>query len=255
MARAVALLANPKAEHVRYAALELRLCIEELTYEKLRAMSGTVPESVLSTWQPPQAVKALLEFEPTADSSFAIYAGIEDQPGIESKNMQYVGQHTSLRLRWLRKHYNKIGSLLHAAPPGAAGLMSHESTIAYLNEVVNDLAEPLASNITGGSVRTVFEFECAGCKKPVVCNKDAVAKSRKAVCFNPHCGAEYYANVTPDGEATFELIVTEFDCANCGRLIPVENRKLDIGVTFTCQNCKTKHRIVNRQWLYGPDET
>jgi len=128
MARAQQLLAEPTAENLRYAALELRLCIEALTYEKLRAFSDMVPEAVLATWQPPQAVKALLEFEPTADRTFTLFAGVEEQPGIASKNMQYVGQHTALRLTWLRKHYHKLGSLLHSSQARASATSDTAST-------------------------------------------------------------------------------------------------------------------------------
>lgn len=252
MARAMALIDEAAPDTVRYAALELRLCIEELTYEKLRAMSSTIPEDILSTWQPPQAIKALLEFEPSADRSFTLFAGIEETPGVESKDMKYVGRHTALRFPWLRKHYNKLGNLLHAAPPGAVHSMSHEQQIAYLKEVVSDLTEPLSGNITGGSLRTVFGFECVRCKKQVVNNKDAVTKTRKAVCLNPQCGAQYFARVSEEGEASFTLMVTEFDCAKCESLIPVENRTIDIGTTFTCPSCKTEHQVVNRQWLYEP---
>lgn len=46
LARATALLAAPTHENLRYAALELRLCIEAITYEKLRTYSNMVPLSV-----------------------------------------------------------------------------------------------------------------------------------------------------------------------------------------------------------------
>ena len=121
MERAEALLAALKPENVRYAALELRLCIEALTYEKLRSFSSVIPQSVLETWKPPQAVKALLEFEPMADQSFTLYAGVEEEYGKPAPTMQFIGQHNSLRLKWLRKHYHRPGNLLHAPSIGASG--------------------------------------------------------------------------------------------------------------------------------------
>lgn len=251
MARAQALIAEPNDENLRYAALELRLCIESLTYGKLRSFSNIIPEVVLKTWQPPQAVKALLEFQPLADQSFTIFAGVEEISGIESKNMKYIGSHSSLRLSWLRKHYHKLGNLLHSSISDSKKSNSLSNKTLYLKEVINDLSEPLRGNILGGGFRTVYNFDCNQCYKTVVCNKDAVAKTHKAVCFNPQCGMEYYVNVLENGDATFEPMITMFDCVKCKALTPIENRKLDIGLTFKCIACGQKHSFVERQWIYG----
>lgn len=254
VARAQLLLNNPTSENLRYAALDLRLCIEALTYEKLRAFSEVIPESVLETWQPPQAVKALLEFEPTGDRSFTISIGPEEHPGIESKNMLYLGQHTALSLNWLRKHYHKLGSILHAPSLLSAPTIDIGSMASYLNGVVADLTEPLRSTITGGSISQVFSFQCVKCQQPVIGNREAIKKTQKAVCFNPQCGAEYVVSMAKDESAKAQLICTEFDCYECTSLIHIENRKLDIGTVFVCQACGKKHRIASRQWLYGPEE-
>lgn len=257
MTRAKALLVNPTPEDLRYAALELRLCIEALTYEKLRSFSAMIPESVLETWQPPQAVRALLEFEPEADGSFTIYAGVEEEYGKSAPHMQFVGRHNSLGLKWLRKHYNKLGNFLHAPSPIANASPDVRKLKEYLAEVVSDLEAPLNSTILGGSIREVFSFICGKCTNPVVCNARTVASLHKATCFNPQCSAEYHVTISSEGQATFQLMVTAFECANtdCAGIMPVENRKLDIGVDIQCPICRLKHVIVNRQWLYVPKES
>lgn len=257
MARAQTLLTSPTPENLRYAALELRLCIEALTYEKLRSFSSLVPEEILKTWQPPQAVKALLEFEPLADQTFTIFAGVEEEYGKPASTMQFVGKHTSLRLNWLRKHYHKLGNLLHAPAAGAKSEPTNTQVAEYLAEVVADLEAPLSSNITGGSIREVFSFNCTKCQNLVVCNTQAVRKSRRAVCLNPQCKAEYFASISEEGSATFELMVTTFECTKegCDGKLSIENRKLDIGVEFSCPVCGLKHTIIHRQWGYGPQES
>lgn len=254
MARAQALLTEPTPENLRYTALELRFCIEALTYEKLRAFSNMVPEEVLKTWQPPQAVKALMEFEPSADQTFVLSVGREEEYGKPAPKMQVVGKHTSLRLGWLRKHYNKLGNLLHAPAVGDTQSQSVASLKDYLAEVIADLKEPLESTITGGSLRAVYNFTCSECDKPVVCNAETVREKRKAVCLNPQCKAEYFANVNEAGEATFQLMVTSFECAaeGCSGVVEIENRKLDVGIEFTCPVCSLRHVIAHRQWGYGP---
>ena len=255
LARAKQLLTSSEPETIRYAALELRLCMEALTYEKLRAFSSMIPESVLATWQPPQAVKTLLEFEPRADKSFVLAAGKEEHYGQPSKEMQYVGEHKALAYRWLRKHYNKVGNLLHVPAANSGPAEDPNTHMAYLNAVVADLDEALSGNIYGGSIREVFRFECAVCNQPVVCNAETTSKTNRAVCLNPQCGAEYFATVAPDGLPGFQLKVTKFDCISCKALIPVENRKLDIGVKFECASCGQRHSILSREWQYGAEES
>jgi hypothetical protein len=255
LVRARSLLETLSLENTRYAALELRLCIEALTYEKLRSFSSVIPESVLATWQPPQAVKALLEFEPLADQSFKLSAGIEDTPGVKSKNMRLLGEHKSLQKTWLRKHYNKLGSLLHSPMVTASQSTGVEDTIKYLNEVIADLEGPVSSNIIGGGLRTVFKFVCTQCNKLSICNKDAVINNKRAVCLNPQCGAEYFATVIDKNKAKFELMATPFECTYCKATTSIENRKLDFGYTFNCAACEKKHRIENREWQYDAVKT
>ncbi|HEX4985686.1 MAG TPA: hypothetical protein VFV71_06390 [Burkholderiales bacterium] len=256
MARAKALLSEPTAEHLRYAALELRFCIEALTYEKLRSFASDIPEEVLNIWQPPQAVKALLEFEPDADQTFTIYTGVEETYGVPSPNMKLVGTHHSLKLPWLRKHYNKLGSCLHSAPTTRHEVLTGEQLAKYLAEVIADLEAPLAGNILGGSIRDVFAFSCSRCQDRVVVNAKSVRRTQQAACFNPQCKAEYFAIVNEDGTATFQLKITSFECANiaCNGVADIENRHLDIGYKFSCPQCGLKHVIANRQWGYGRSE-
>jgi hypothetical protein len=256
MARAEALLSDPTSANLRYAALELRLCIEALTYEKLCSFATIIPESVLNTWQPPQAVKALLEFEPDADQSFYIRIGQQGALGQPAPQMRFVGQHNSLRLQWLRKHYNKLGNLLHAPSVQGSSSPNADNLTKYLAGVVADLRPPLASSILGGSIRSVYSFTCSECGSPVVCNARVAAASHKAVCFNPQCKAEYYATVSPEGQPTFDLMATSFECTgtDCAGTMRMENRKLNIGVELQCPVCALKHVIVELQWGYGPKE-
>jgi predicted RNA-binding Zn-ribbon protein involved in translation (DUF1610 family) len=254
MARAQSFLADPSPENLNYAALELRFCIEALTYEKLRSFSKMIPEEVLTTWQPPQAVKALLEFEPLADETFELHIGREDDYGKPAASMRFVGTHASLKLAWLRKHYNKLGNLLHAPAVGEVRSQSVEALTKYLSEVVADLQEPIESTITGGSIRNVYSFTCAACSKPVICNSETARKKSAATCFNPQCKAEYFVEVIDEDTASFRLKVTSLNCASdgCPGVADIENRKLEIGYEFSCPICGVKHVIVERHWGYGP---
>lgn len=104
---------------LRYVCLELRFCSEAIAYDKLRVYLRRIPTEVLSKWQPPQLIQALLEHEPEADQSFVLRISPESSEGVPTGDWVTVGRHTALELGWLKKHYNKLGNLLHAVPPGA----------------------------------------------------------------------------------------------------------------------------------------
>ena len=57
---------------LRYAALELRRCLEALVYEKLKTYRDVLPEGSVSRWQPPQAFEALIEIEPEAQETYTL---------------------------------------------------------------------------------------------------------------------------------------------------------------------------------------
>lgn len=97
----------------------------------------------------------------------------------------------------------------------------------------------------------VHQPECVVCKQPVVVGEHRLKTSGHFTCLNPNCGAEYSGKLDSQGKAVVNRKVTEFDCGQCGAKIPVENRKLDIGVAFECGFCKTVHTIENREWKYS----
>lgn len=253
--RAKSLIDDGSEISLRYAALELRFCMEAITYEKLRSSARHIPPDVLDKWQPPQAVKALLEHEPKSDKGFVLYAGVEEEYGKPSKDMRFVGEHKAFDLKWLRKHYNKVGKLLHY-PHTQSGNQptSVKQLKEYLSIVASEIDEVLKGNILGGWLDQTFQFECEVCYQLIVYGKHTLENSGHVECQNPNCRAEYFGALSEDGaNATFQLKVTKFDCAQCGGEIPVENRHIKIGLEFSCPSCSTKHRIEHKQWGYSAE--
>lgn len=254
LARATKLLEEPTNENLRYASLELRLCIEALTYEKLQMYSDMVPSVVLETWQPPQLVKALLAFEPDSDKSFVLRVGRQDEVGKPSTKMKTLGEHKSLSHKWLRKHYHKLGYQLHApTKASSAQTSSANSLLAYLSEIAADLTGPVSNHLLGARFRETFSFDCVCCNNRVVGNTKTIISTEKALCFNPQCGAEYFADLTDIANPKFQLMVTEFECTavECGGVMVHENRKLELGTILICPDCSLKHKIMERHWAYG----
>ena len=68
---------------LRYACLELRCCIEAITYDKLNTYKARLPSSLMDEWRPSKAIKALLQLEPDAieDAEWYYSRSRSDTPG------------------------------------------------------------------------------------------------------------------------------------------------------------------------------
>jgi hypothetical protein len=132
LAKARQWLVDGTPSAVRYAALELRMIMEALTYEKLRDAADIIPPEVLGTWQPPQAVRALLEFDEFADQGFTIEVGKHSPNSDVEQEWLALGEHHALSLRWLRKHYDKVGNVLHVPAPRDPAPAQFVEVLTYL---------------------------------------------------------------------------------------------------------------------------
>jgi len=191
--RARELLERGDDSVLRYVCLELRFCMEAVTYQKLETYAKRLPSGVLAIWQPPQAVKALLELEPGADQDFQMMVAFESEPGVPTGKWMSLGNHKSIKVSWLRKHYHKLGNLLHVPSPAteSSSLQREPKELRkYLESVVAEL-EPVVASRFDSSLANLVEFQCSVCGEPVAANLEGVQKSHKAVCLNPSCGAEF----------------------------------------------------------------
>jgi len=253
--RAKRLLASGDDSVLRYVCLELRFCLEAIAYEKLRTYTKRLPKEVLEKWQPPQAVRALLEFEPLADQNFTLRVSMESEPGVPTGEWVTLGTHRTFKLSWLRKTYNRLGNLLHvptlASQASGTGRLQNPQALRKELESIIETLELIVASTLDASLATVIEFNCPVCGELVLCNCDGVAKTHRAVCLNPNCGAEFAARQNEAGEFVFDLMATAFPCVKCGHETLIENRKLRIGACFPCEKCGEKHGLQTFQWGYG----
>jgi predicted RNA-binding Zn-ribbon protein involved in translation (DUF1610 family) len=252
--RAKDLLSRDDDSLLRYSCLELRFCLEAITYEKLRLYATRLPAEVLEKWQPPQALRALLEYEPYADQNFTLRIATEVAPGVPSDNWITLGTHKAFKVTWLRKTYNKLGSFLHIPSVKTANNLSPSNISAQLRKDIENIIaelEPIVASPIDSSLASVITFQCSVCEDYVLINKDALQKRKCATCLNPNCSAEFFAEEDDSCNFQFQLIATAFDCQSCGHSNLIENRKLKIGFRFKCDSCGEEYEFIQRQWGYG----
>jgi len=251
--RARKLLTSADDDSLRYASLELRFCIEAIIYEKLDTYSRYVPGAVFEKWQPNHALKMLLQFEPDADEDFTLYVSPESEPGKPTGNWTCLGQHNAVKLSWLNKNYNKLGSYLHVKLGNKnKGGTTEELSVNRkdIERMLSELEPVINSDIVGATLATRVQFKCQACQQLSLVNADVLRKTGRATCISQQCGAEYTASEDAEGGWQFKLAMTSFKCLKCEKINFLEIRHVDIGTKFRCNRCGEVHRIVGGQWNY-----
>ena len=237
--RAKSLLNTGDDLQLRYVCLELRFCLEAITYDKLKFYKSRLPPSLLSTWQPPQALKVLERLEPGSTEDFTLYLGREDTPGQPASEMTYIGTHKFLDLRWLRKTYNKLGYYLHVPTPSAKRRQPLRSDL----EKILQTLEPIVQSSLDATIAETVEFDCRKCKKKVLTNKKGLKTGSEVECLDENCGTIYWVHEQDDGEFKFSLKAARFPCKECSDTIEIGYRFLTVGYQFRCTNCDREYQL------------
>jgi hypothetical protein len=119
-----------------------------------------------------------------------------------------------------------------------------------LEDIVKEL-EPIVASHIDSSMASVVTVQCTQCQDYIVANVEGLKKSKKAVCLNTNCAAEFFVTEGEEGNFYFQLMSSWFSCMACKTKKEVENRKLNIGFRFKCSECGKEHEFVQRQWGYG----
>jgi hypothetical protein len=250
--RAKRLLASGDAAALRYVGLELRFCLEAVTYEKLRAYSSRLPADVLARWQPPQAVAALLELEGEAEEEYTVAVGI--QRDSEIKPLEVIGEHRTFTSAWLRKHYNKLGSFLHLPNEnrsvGSGPSVASEGLREYLAEVLKECERIVDTSITS-TLAPIVEFTCQLCQRKIVANAESARRRGRVVCLDGACAAEHIVVTGEDGSLYCRPSGNSFACQGCGHEGLVPTKLQAKGHEFACVKCGRRHKLVDQVWRYS----
>lgn len=247
--RAKELLEGDSESSLRYAALELRRCLEAIVYEKLLVYRSRLPEKLARTWQPPQAFKALAAIEPGAErTSKWMVAGQRERGGPPSTPFRPLGVDLRPDLGWLTKTYNKLGSFLHADFPFStvAGPALDDDVRAYLLEVLNAV-EPFIARSFTSALAPVVSFTCRFCGNEVLTNAQGAKDRGEVFCLKESCSARYLVEEV-NGEFSFHPDAFQGRCPECEKSIPIPHPRVKIGHRFTCSGCSRTWEFVHCEW-------
>lgn len=232
--RARNLLLSDEEHSLRYASLELRFAIEAHVYNQLRAGMDKIPESVINTWQPPQAIKLLSEFEDTADKDLHVEISTPDgdKETISYKNIKYSD---------LRKLYNSLGSNLHQ--PTIKKADDYKINKQTIQNALKKLDETQGYNLIVFH-RPYDVINCNKCKKDILYTKHFISNNSILNCQSQGC-KNYYVLRLVEGDGIEHFCSAAFYCKSCDTEISFYLYELDEGGDFTCKKCGKEYEITN----------
>jgi len=240
-------LASKLDHRLKYAALELRMAMEALTYDRALAYKEEFPPSEYETWQPRKVMSILLEVDPMVDKDSAVAAGIEEQYGVPASKMESLGSEKVLGMETLRKHYDALGSFLHVP------LMKHiregkpldfnkirtrcEDIEVFIDQV---LSSPIF-NVIAGNVTTL---DCIKCRQPI--RKRIPFGQKEVIAECCKCKSTYSITDEGSGKANWMPNQYTLQCAKvgCVQTIKVWRHVLKEGYSWKCNKCNSVNALV-----------
>ena len=245
--RAKTEMASGCDERLSYAALELRMAIESVTYERAKSFEKELPPQEYDVWQPSKLMKVLLELEPLADASGTLSFGLEDEPGVPAKEMRTLGSEKVFNLKDIKGSYDALGSFLHQPTLRQLNSGGHDwrKLRSRCDELVVKLDAVLASPVFNINFGTFTTFNCMNedCGKTVRKRLPGGQAEVPVVCFE--CGAEHVVQVEPTGTHTVRPVVQDVSCANpeCGHALKLFRHQIRAGAYWKCPECGTQCRV------------
>ncbi len=233
--KAESLLADGSADSLLYAALQLRMGMENLFYEWIPLFKDELPDDIVtSKWQPQAILDALLECDPdfAEDKKIAISAAPPGEMNSENAIVKEVKAPTK---KMLKDSYHRLGSYLHApvdlVQPDIGKLRGNlEKIIEFL--------KGFKSNQILCNIRPLVPIPCH-CGREIKRNVRAVEASGRMQCLNPACRIIYNVEVCGE-EIKYSAQAESYPCPHCQTTNFVPVHRIKTGAVVECAECSKK---------------
>lgn len=234
-------------QRLKYAALELRMAMEALTYDRALAYKDEFPPNEYETWQPRKVMFVLLEIDPMADKDSSVAYSEETKCGASESKKISLGSEKVLNMKVLKKHYDALGSYLHIQSmkqAQAGAVLDFDKLRVRLEEIANYVNGVLSSPIFNITLGNFARLDCMECGTPIRKRIPSDMQEFSAECYS--CKATYTIRNNRNGEVDWELHQHEIECANpnCHKKIVVLRHELEVGRQWECPSCNGKNTLV-----------
>lgn len=231
---------------LRYAALELRMSIEALTYDRAQLFEDELPSSEYDVWQPKRVMETLLEIEPLADQGSTIRFKKESKQGEPEHPVHTLGTEVVFTFKQIKKSYDALGSYLHH--PTLKQIREKSVDLVALRrrciEISAQLDAALASKMYNVHFKSSVRFSCGECGKIIHKRYKLGDSPVEAKCQNPSCEASYLLT-TNEQKVDWERLGAEFECPSegCSEQVFVAKEYVRPGSYWTCTGCQRTYEL------------
>jgi len=231
---------------LRYAALELRICIEALTYDRAQGYMPDLPPSTYAKWQPKKLMEILIDLDPTADRGGAVRFKKESKEGQPEYPWVELGEERVFSLSQIKKSYDALGNFLHH--PTYHQIINGEVP----NETIRQKCEGIASQLDHVLQATVHNFlyasrlkyHCFDCEKPQIKRLKSETSDGEGTCWD--CSAEhsfYYDQNTGKHMITRKSYFAQCPTEGCTVTKTIPAEKFKEGYAWKCIGCSKQFDI------------
>jgi|GEM_PF-4710069 len=236
-------------EDLSSVCLELRRCIEALSYGLLATYRQELSTSAMMSWTPKRVLEELEAADPLANSSRSISIEI---PGISSEagsTFVISGEDRRFSPKWANKAYNKLSSMLHVPTPKMlenGTILSAEKIRAQCTEYSHLFEEILSAKIWHFMSGQFVDHKC-DCGFTIKRRLESITKNTVFECNE--CGRKYDVTSIDDKRAEVTLRVAQWQCRACGSNNEFGAHELAENKEIKCPSCGGAVRI-ERVWAF-----
>lgn len=255
IARIEAQLRKEDAASLTYAALEARLALERVCYDRLRQCHDYISFEDLQRWQPANIVKQLItDVDQNASQTFTLSISTEPADGRRGDEYDYVqiGQQIGINPSLIAKLWNGLSNLalhmpLPKTPDDELPEFGDAAKIeAKVREALAELKRLSKTSMTtsgfGPEVR--FNCECGALNKRRL---GLLRHGQEVSCINPNCEWSWIAH--KNGESfDFSRAEVNVKCPKCleADALPFRGmKKMKFGqiAKWICPKCSYENQV------------
>jgi hypothetical protein len=215
--RIKALLADGSDSALTYAALEARLAIERVCYERLKISHDYISADDLRTWKPQYVVQTLMEMvDPQIAGEWTLSIGSE--PGDNPKEYVPVGTQKGFDPKKLSELWQAMSSFLHSrVPKSRDAAIPHYADVEKIRpklvEVLQELERIGQGTAIGAMVFEQVSFECR-CGQMNKRAQNGLSHGATLNCIREGCKEQYVVE-KKDGDFYFDRKTITATCHKC----------------------------------------
>lgn len=254
-----ALVSEGDAASLTYAALEVRLAVEHICYQRLRLSHAYISAADLSKWQPGYVVQTVMELvDSQTASGWSLSISREPAKNCDdprnTEEWVHVGTQVALDVKLLVKIWQTMGSFLHAKIPKSHDhpLMHYppvEKMLLKIEEALEELERIAEGTIVGSIVPEVVSFTCE-CGQVNKRSMRPLKHNDVVNCILQECPEQFKVERDRE-EISFSWMHHRVPCEHCKHehkfpYRPFIEMAKDAVARFECRECKGVNHV---KWM------